>query len=266
MAATINNRIYEQLSDQWRNPDSFLNLLDTVVQPVRAEYLRQCIERQALEKNSKVLDVGCGGGFMSETLAQFGFSVTGVDQSKSTLENAKQHAQQQGLDIDYRHAQAESLPFPDDTYDLVCACDVLEHVGDLERTIKEACRVLKPGGLFFFDTINRTLKSRLAVIDIAQNIPFTAFIPKDVHVWSHFIKPYELIRCFRNNTLMIYDLQGLSPKKNPLQIVYKLLMHKLHKRLYPEIASIMQMKLSNDLSIQYVGYAKKRAWIKLSGG
>ena len=165
MAAIINNRIYEQLSDQWRNPDSFLNLLDTVVQPVRAEYLHQCVERQALDKSAKALDIGCGGGFMSETLAQLGFSVTGVDQSESTLENAERHAQRQGLDINYRYAQAESLPYPDDYFDLVCACDVLEHVSDLDKTIKEASRVLKPGGLFFFDTINRTLKSRLAVID-----------------------------------------------------------------------------------------------------
>jgi len=258
MTATINNRIYEEDSDQWRNQDSFLNLLDTVVQPVRSEYLHQCIQRQSLDKNGRVLDIGCGGGFMSETLAQLGFSVTGVDQSKSTLDYAKTHALQQGFDIDYCHAQAEYLPYPDDYYDLVCACDVLEHVNDLEQTIKEASRVLKPGGIFIFDTINRTLRSRIAVIDIAQNLPFTAFIPKDVHVWSYFIRPYELIKIFRNNALMLYDVQGISPRTNPLWMVCKLLMHKLNKRAYPEIASIIQMKLSNDFSIQYMGYAKKR--------
>ena len=258
MTATINNLIYDELSDQWRNQDSFLNLLDTVVQPIRFEYLQDCIKRHDLNKNIKALDIGCGGGFMSESLAQLGFAVTGIDQSQTTLEYATQHAAQQGLDIDYCHAQAESLPYPDKTFDLVCVCDVLEHVSDLEQAIKEASRVLKPGGMFFFDTINRTLKSRIAVIDIAQNIPFTAFMPRDVHVWSNFIKPYELATYFRNNQMMVYDLKGISPKSNPVHMVYKLVMHKLRKVPYPEIVSIIQLKLSSDLSIHYMGYAKKR--------
>jgi len=259
MTAIINNLIYDELSDQWRNEDSFLNLLDTVVQPIRFEYLQKCIKQHSLNDKIKALDIGCGGGFMSESLAQLGFSVAGIDQSQTTLEHATQHAMQQGLDIDYCHGQAESLPYRDQSFDLVCACDVLEHVSDLEQAIKEASRVLKPGGMFFFDTINRTLKSRIALIDIAQNIPFTAFMPRDVHVWSHFIKPHELATFFRNNQMMVFDLKGISPKANPLRLVYKLFTHKVRNAPYPEIASIIQMKVSSDISTSYMGYAKKRS-------
>ena len=258
MTATINNLIYDEFSNQWHNQDSFLNLLDTVVQPVRFEYLQQCIHQHELSDNARVLDIGSGGGFMSETLAQLGFSVTGIDQSQATLKYATQHAEQQGFDIDYRHGQAESLPYPDNEFDLVCACDVLEHVNDLDLVIKEASRVLKPGGVFFFDTVNRTIKSRIALIDIAQNISFTAFMPRDVHVWSHFIKPTELAASLRDNQMMVFDLKGISPKTNPLRMVYKLLMHKLRKAAYPEIASIIPMKVTNDISLHYMGYAKKR--------
>ena len=117
----------------------------------------------------------------------------GIDPSASSLATARTHAQQAGLDIDYRVGVGENIPFADESFEIVYSSDVLEHVNGLEKVIAEIARVLKPGGVFLYDTINRTFPSKLVMIKLVQEWKSTSFMPPNLHDWNAFIKPRELL-------------------------------------------------------------------------
>lgn len=134
-----------------------------------------------------VLDLGCGGGFVSEELARRGAHVVGLDPSLALIEVAQKHAVMNNLRIDYNVGFGESLPYADCLFDVVVCVDVLEHVSDLDKVLNEVHRVLKPGGLFLFDTINKTLFSFLWMIVVLEWI--VARIPRGTHDWRKFLPP-----------------------------------------------------------------------------
>ncbi|MBN1615320.1 MAG: 3-demethylubiquinone-9 3-O-methyltransferase [Deltaproteobacteria bacterium] len=137
-----------------------------------------------------VLDLGCGGGFMAEALARRGARVLGVDPSMPSLAAARRHAEKSALDIRYIGGIGEAVPLLDRSVDRVVCVDVLEHVRDIGRVIREVRRVLRPGGLFLFDTINRNWLSRLAAVTIVEDV--LCIIPKGTHDPEKFIKPSEM--------------------------------------------------------------------------
>jgi 2-polyprenyl-6-hydroxyphenyl methylase/3-demethylubiquinone-9 3-methyltransferase len=255
--ATINNEIYDHVHATWWEEDGFMALLRTSVNPPRFEYFRNAlVERMGfIPTELQVLDVGCGGGLLSEEFAALGCVVTGVDRSTPTLAAARAHADKSGLAIRYLEASAESLPFTDQTFDVVCCCDVLEHVDDLERVVREISRVLKPGGIFFFDTINRTLRSKLVAIKLAQDWRITRLIPQDVHVWDKFVRPAELVDLLERHGLPKCELAGLSPATNPAVALGALVRNKLGKMSFAELGTKLKLKRSNDLSVSYMGFA-----------
>ena len=132
--------------------ERFLRLLHNLV-PARLKYFDNIIDSW---RDKTVLDLGCGGGFMSEALANKGAKVIGVDPSEAAIAVAQDHAKGQGLAINYKVATGENIPLPDQSVDCVVCVDVLEHVAQLDRVLDEVHRVLRPGGMFLFDTINRT--------------------------------------------------------------------------------------------------------------
>ena len=255
--STINNGIYDEVHSTWWEEDGFMALLRTSVNPPRFEYFKDLLVNRLGLKPDKldVLDVGCGGGLLSEPFAALGCNVTGVDRSLPTLNAARAHAGKSGLTIRYLEASAESLPFNDKAFDVVCCCDVLEHVDDLEKVISEISRVLKPGGVFFFDTINRTLRSKLVAIKLAQDWRLTRLIPQDVHVWDKFIRPDELVDLLEKRSLSKCELAGLSPAVNPITALNGLVQHRLGNMSFAELGTKLKLKRSNDLSISYMGYA-----------
>jgi 2-polyprenyl-6-hydroxyphenyl methylase/3-demethylubiquinone-9 3-methyltransferase len=166
-----------------------------------------------------VLDIGCGGGLLAEEFARLGCIVMGVDPSEESLVAARAHAADQGLAIGYQCALGEALPFGDASFDVVYCCDVLEHVDDVPQVIAETARVLRPGGTYLYDTINRTLRSRLIVIESLQEWQWTALMPPGLHDWKLFIRPAELQRELVRHGLVPGGLTGLKPRANPLRLV-----------------------------------------------
>jgi 2-polyprenyl-6-hydroxyphenyl methylase/3-demethylubiquinone-9 3-methyltransferase len=253
----IDNTIYDRVSSTWWDEDGFMALLRTSVNPPRFAYFREVLtERLQLDPQGlRVLDVGCGGGLLSEAFAALGCDVTGVDRSVPTLAAARSHAERSGLDIRYLEGSAETLPFEPGTFDVVCCCDVLEHVDDAGTVVREIARVLKPGGVFLFDTINRTLRSRLVAIKLAQDWRLTRLIPRNVHVWEKFIRPGELARMLDHHGMPRYELVGLSPAMNPFSAAGALIRNKLGRMSFSELGSKLKLRQSSDLSISYMGYA-----------
>ena len=201
---------------------------------------------------------GAGGGLLAEEFARAGFEVTGVDPAPESIQTARTHAEASGLRIDYRTAAGERLPFPDASFDHAACCDVLEHVDDLDSVIREIARVLTPGGLFFFDTVNRTLVSKIAVIKLMQEWQSTAFGAPDSHIWEKFIKPAELTaRCERYG-IELREMRGIAPRANPLAVWLGLRRRAQGKITFRELGRLLDFQESQGLSASYMGYAVKR--------
>lgn len=232
-------------------------MLRTSVNPPRFEYF-QSVLNDKLSLNPQelsVLDVGCGGGFLSEQFASIGCTVTGIDPSLPTLTAARAHSQISGLPINYIEGGGEHIPFGEKQFDIVCCCDVLEHVHDLDMVMSEMARVLKPGGVLFYDTINRTIKSKLIAIKFAQDWSLTRFMPSDVHVWDKFIRPNELKNSLEQHGLLHKEMTGLSLKTNPVKALFHFARHKIGHISYAELGSNLILSESNDLDISYMGFA-----------
>ena len=259
MPVTINNQLYDEFAQTWWDENEFLYLLKVMVNPWRVPYFKDVLISKYGQDLSHVrlLDIGSGGGVLSEEFAQAGCQVTGIDISSKSIEIAQAHAVRSGLSIDYRVGSGTDLPFDGSRFEAVTCCDVLEHIGDWKRVIAEAARVLVPGGLFLFDTINRTFKSRLMFIFGLQQFPLTRLMPADTHVWDMFIRPDELKSALRENGLHVEDLQGAQIAKHPLAALLDIQQRKLGRINFNELGRRLELKLDQDLSLNYLGYARK---------
>jgi 2-polyprenyl-6-hydroxyphenyl methylase / 3-demethylubiquinone-9 3-methyltransferase len=252
----IDNDIYDRIDSEWWGNDSFMALLRTAINPARFRYFHGILNENfgADLSGVKVLDVGCGGGLLSEQWATLGCKVIGVDHSGPTLEVARAHARASRLSIEYLQASADLLPFDAQRFDVVCCCDVLEHVEDVGKVIAEISRVLRPGGVFFFDTINRTIRSKLIAIKLAQDCSLTRFVPNNVHVFENFIRPSELASHLSERSLSNCKFVGLSPS-NPLQALVAFVELKLKRISFEQFGNKITLNPSKDLSISYMGFA-----------
>jgi 2-polyprenyl-6-hydroxyphenyl methylase / 3-demethylubiquinone-9 3-methyltransferase len=252
----VNNEIYQTYGHGWWAEDAAFGFssLRYCVNPVRYGYFKRTLQELNLPGKA-VLDVGCGGGYLAEEFARDGFSVTGIDPAARSLEAAREHAAGNNLEIDYRVGKGEALPFPDGSFDIVTCCDVLEHVDDLSLVISEVARTLKPGGVFCYDTINRTWWSKVAVIKISQDWGFTSWSPSNSHVWEKFIKPAELIAVMNGCMLANQELKGISSRKNPLALLGSLRALKKGRLNNQEIAAAFALCETEDLRVSYMGYA-----------
>ena len=153
----------------------------------------------------------------------------------------------------------EDLPFPDGAFEIVYCCDALEHVNDLGKVIGEISRVLKPGGVFLYDTINRTLESWIVMIKLFQEWDSTSLMPPDLHDWHMFIKPGELLAKLAENGLENRDQTGLKSSATPLRAFRVLQARKRGEISYLEAMRRLDLRESRDKNVLYAGYARKRA-------
>ena len=206
---SVNNQIYNELGSRWYLADDDPVALLRAESKLRNPWICEQIGKKfgLSEFKPKVLDIGCGAGFLSNTLAQQGYEVTGVDLSESSLAVAKQYDRTQS--VNYVYANADALPLAGKSQDVVCAMDFLEHVENPSQIIAEAARVLKPGGLFFFYTFNRNPLSWLLIIKAVEW--FVHNTPANLHLYRYFIKPREMKAMCREAGLIVNNTVGIKP-------------------------------------------------------
>jgi 2-polyprenyl-6-hydroxyphenyl methylase / 3-demethylubiquinone-9 3-methyltransferase len=205
---TIRNdlTIYDRFAKHWWDGSQrWLRTLQNLV-PARLKYFDAVVQW----KGKSVLDLGCGGGFMAEALATRGAIVTAIDPAAGAIDIAKRHAAEQGHAIRYVVGSGESLPLDDQCMDCVVCVDVLEHVADLGRVLDEVRRVLKPGGLFLFDTINRGPLATLAIVHLGETV--LRLLPKGTHDPAMFIPPWQLKELLEKRGFADINMAGFGPR------------------------------------------------------
>lgn len=204
---------FQAMAAEWWDPNGkfkplhMLNpcRLDYITAQIAAEYERDLTQPVPF-KGLRILDIGCGGGLLSEPMARLGASVVGADAAERNIPVAQVHAQEQGLEIDYRHTTAEDLAAAGETFDAVLNMEVVEHVADPQAYLTACHDLLKPGGLMTCSTINRNPKSFMMAIVGAEHI--MRWLPKGTHEWSKFITPDELYDLLRKAGLEPVDKKG----------------------------------------------------------
>ena len=251
----VDNALYDRLSATWWDDGSFLGFLRLGVNPARFGYFRQVLDAVSIDPwGRKALDVGCGGGLLAEEFARLGCRVTGVDPSEASLAVAREHARASGLEIEYLTGVGERMPFADESFDVVLCCDVLEHVDDLDSVIAETARVLVPGGLYLYDTINRTPVSRL-VNTVIQDWEPTSFMERGLHDPRMFVKPRELRETMARHGLASGGTRGLRPRGGPIGLLRALRRRKRGLISGADLNRRLAFRPTRTTAISYMGWA-----------
>lgn len=243
----IDNGFYDAVGDGWWDERGTFSALHEM-NPVRVAYFDRAIASRTPDRPREdidVLDVGCGGGLVSEAMARLGYRVRGVDLNAGAVAAADRHARAHGVAVDYTIGSAYELPVGDATVDAVVSSDVLEHLHDLDAALAEVSRVLRPGGVFAFDTINRTVRSYLIMLVLAERL--LKVNRPGTHNWRMFIRPAELGAVLRRHRLELVEHTGLGPAR---PVPAAIASHLRTRRLGG-------YRLTRDTSASYIGLAVK---------
>ena len=220
---------FEALASRWWDPQSEFKPLHDI-NPLRLDF----IDARAGLAGKKVLDVGCGGGILSEAMAHRGADVTGIDLGESPLGVARLHAQEQGVAVEYRHISVEALAEEQPGhYDVVTCMEMLEHVPDPASVVRACAALVRQGGFVFFSTLNRTPKAYAFAILGAEYV--LKLLPRGTHDYAKFIRPSEMASWNRRSGLEVREQIGLT--YNPITRHYRL--------------------TENDVSVNYMMYCRK---------
>ena len=241
MSTTINKQEiqkFSKLADEWWDVNGKFKPLH-MFNPIRIEYITENIRKHFNIKNDKfnfleginILDIGCGGGLISEPMARLGAKVTGVDASEKNIKIAKLHSESSSLKIDYIHGSPEKLTSLQQ-FDVILNLEIVEHVDNVDLYIKSCFKLLKNNGLMFTATLNRTFISYIKAIIGAEYV--LRWLPIGTHDWNKFIKPEELEKILNKERFSTLDIKGL--KFNPL---------------------LKKWKRSDDISVNYIICSEK---------
>jgi 2-polyprenyl-6-hydroxyphenyl methylase/3-demethylubiquinone-9 3-methyltransferase len=230
---------FSALAAQWWDPRGKMAVLHKF-NPVRLGFIKEVACRHFGRDDKRldalaglrVLDIGCGGGILSEPLARLGAAVVGADPSQANIAAAQLHAADAGVSVDYRATTAEALADEGERFDLVLAMEVVEHVADLDLFIRRCTEMVRPGGLMITATLNRTLKSFALAIVGAEYV--LRWLPRGTHQWEKFVTPDELESALERHGLAVVDETG---------VIYDLLADR--------------WQLSTDMDVNYMVVAER---------
>ena len=204
---------FSKISEEWWNPNGKFKPLHNF-NPIRIKYIKDNLVKDFKIKpsnkpfkNIRILDIGCGGGLLSEPMCKLGANVMGIDASSKNIEVAKFHAKKNKLKIDYKVAAPEKLKTKE-KFDVILNMEIVEHVEDINFFIKESSRLLRKNGIMFIATLNKTLKSYVFAIVGAEYI--LKWLPIGTHEWEKFISPSDLIKISKKNNLKLSRLDGMK--------------------------------------------------------
>lgn len=205
---------FSAMAETWWDPNGPMKPLHQLT-PARMRYLKSRIvghfgrdgQGATPLKGLSVLDIGCGGGLVAEPMARLGGAVTAVDAAGDNIRAARAHATGLGLQIDYRHDTAEALVSKGETFDVVLALEIVEHVADVGLFVTSVAKLVRPGGMVIFSTLNRTPKAWALAVFGAERV--MRWLPVGTHSHAKFVKPSELAGHFRHSGLELVDLTGL---------------------------------------------------------
>ena len=209
---------FSKIANEWWDPEGKFKPLHKF-NPIRIQYIKENItkhfninKKNLPLRNLKILDIGCGGGLLSEPMSRLGAKVTGIDASKKNIKIANAHLKKSKLKINYICASPESLKATKEQFDVILNMEIVEHVEDVELFIKKSSELLKKKGLMFVATLNKTLKSYIFAIVGAEYI--LRWLPIGTHEWEKFVEPSKLIEYGKRNSLKLEKINGM--KFNPL--------------------------------------------------
>ncbi len=228
---------FNRIAEEWWNPNGKFKPLHKF-NPIRIEYIKNNIindfkisQIDSPLKGISILDIGCGGGLLSEPMARLGADVVGIDASKKNIDIAKHHLKKSKLKIEYHDTSPESFSYKK-KFDVILNMEIVEHVEDIPKFINQSSKFLKVGGIMFIATLNQTLKSYIFAIIGAEYI--LRWLPIGTHDWNKFVKPEKLENICNKNSLVLKKIDGV--KFNPI---------------------LNKWKLSSDKSINYITKYKK---------
>jgi len=232
---------FAALADTWWDPAGKMGMLHKL-NPVRIGFIKDAACRRFSRDGKRIdslaglrlLDIGCGGGILSEPMARLGAAVVGADPAEPNVEAARVHAAREGLPIDYRATTAEALADLGERFDVVLAMEVVEHVADLDLFVGRCAEMVKPGGLMVVATLNRTIKSFALAIVGAEYV--LRWLPRGTHQWNKFVTPNELEIALEKTGLTMTEQTG---------VIYNLLADR--------------WQLASDMDVNYMVAAEKAA-------
>lgn len=230
---------FSAMAAEWWDPTGKFKPLHKF-NPVRLKYIRKTlIEHFGLDETAtnildglRLLDIGCGGGLLCEPMARLGATVVGADASEKNIEIARLHAKQSDLNIDYRATTSEALEADGEKFDVILNMEVVEHVADVDLFLKSCAHMVKPGGIIFIATINRTPKAKALAIFMAENV--LRWLPKGTHEYEKLVKPSEIDAALDGTGVKVFDRSGVF--FNPLAD---------------------EWRLSSDMDVNYMVVAKR---------